>query len=105
MPTKREKSGDLIVITDFPETSNWIEGRAGQYGFCAKVYDNGSDFGIDDGRVSKLSVYTIEGEFPFQVGKTIVNYDRGWDTRPKKEHKELFNALMKKLEATPKRFE
>jgi len=104
MTTKREKSGDLIVITNFPATSNWIDGSAGQYKFSAKVFDNGSVYGIDDGRVSKLTVYSTGGEFPFQVGNTIVNYDRGWDVRPKQEHKELFKALMKKLEATPKRF-
>ena len=104
MTTKRAKEGELIVITDFPETSNWIEGKVGQYEFCAKVYDNGSNFGIDEGRVSKLQIYAKAGEFPNQVGKTIVNYDRGWDVRPKKEHKELFKALMKTLEATPKRF-
>ena len=39
----------------------------------AKVFENPSRFGINSGRVSKLSL----GE------KFIVNYDRGWDVKPR----------------------
>ena len=42
--------------------------------YWAKVYDEGSEFGIDEGRISKLTI-KIDG-------KTVVNYDRGWDIEP-----------------------
>ena len=41
--------------------------------FC-KAYDEGSEFGIDDGRISKLSIYIDNA--------LVVNYDRGWDIEP-----------------------
>ena len=101
---KREKSGLLVEITDFDDKNNWVSGTVGELEFEAKVYNVGSVFGINDGRVSKLHIYTLSGkEFPFQTGKDIVCYDRGWDKKPSKEFKPHFDALMKALEATPKR--
>ena len=44
------------------------------YSFSAKVYDRASGFGINNGRVSKLTVW--------RDGQEIMNYDRGWDVRP-----------------------
>ena len=60
----------------------WREGTIGipkTYGggiahYWAKVYDEGSEFGIDGGRISKLMI-KINGE-------TVVSYDRGWDIKP-----------------------
>jgi hypothetical protein len=60
----------------------WKEGTIGipkEYGggiahYWAKVYDEGSEFGIDGGRISKLMI-KIDG-------RTVVNYDRGWDIEP-----------------------
>lgn len=48
-----------------------------RYRYEAKVYDEGSRFGIDGGRVSKLHV-TIGGV-------TVAAYDRGWDVYPDQE--------------------
>ena len=42
--------------------------------YWAKVYDEGSEYGINEGRISKLLI-TIGG-------KTVANYDRGWDIKP-----------------------
>ena len=42
--------------------------------YWAKVYDEGSEYGINEGRISKLLI-TIGGE-------TVANYDRGWDIEP-----------------------
>ena len=47
--------------------------------YWAKVYDEGSEFGIDGGRISKLMI-TIDK-------KTVVNYDRGWDIKPDENDK------------------
>ena len=41
----------------------------------AKVFENPSRFGINSGRVSKLSLRRGE--------KFVVNYDRGWDVKPR----------------------
>jgi len=45
------------------------------------VYDEGSEYGIDGGRVSKLEIR--------QDGKTVVNYDRGWDIEPEDQNAQL----------------
>ena len=38
-----------------------------------KVYDTGSQYGINEGRISKLWLRGPEGE---------ASYDRGWDIKP-----------------------
>ena len=63
----------------------WHEGALKVYGtnyrYWAKVYDEGSEYGIDGGRVSKLMIK--EGD------KIVVNYDRGWDIKPTDEYAQL----------------
>ena len=44
------------------------------YQWCAKVYDEPSEFGINNGRVSKLEIRRGD--------TTVLNYDRGWDIKP-----------------------
>lgn len=39
-----------------------------------KQYETGSQFGIDGGRISKLTLK--------RDGKVVANYDRGWDVEP-----------------------
>ena len=39
--------------------------------YCAKVYDVGSIYGIEEGRISKLTLT--------QNGRKVYNYDRGLD--------------------------
>lgn len=53
------------------DSNNWKGGKYGPYKFTAKVYDSGSRFGINNGRVSKLMVT--------YRGKIVFNYDRGID--------------------------
>lgn len=47
----------------------------------AKVYDVGSEYGLNGGRVSKLGVHV---EYPCTriVKKWLAHYDRDWDTEP-----------------------
>jgi len=56
----------------------WKEGTLRVYGssfrYWAKVYDEGSEWGIEGGRVSKLEIK--------RDGETVCNYDRGWDIEP-----------------------
>lgn len=59
-------------IKDFHLQGN-VTGHDG-YTFRAKVYDVGSEHGIDGGRISKLQIH--------RDGKEVANYDRGWSTKP-----------------------
>ena len=56
----------------------WYEGCIGVHSsifhFCVKVYQRGSQYGIDGGRISKLMLK--------RNGKMVANYDRGWDINP-----------------------
>ena len=57
--------------------------------YWAKVYDTGSEYGIDGGRISKLRI---------DIDKLpVVNYDRGWDIEPEtKEAKLALQLCMEK---------
>ena len=44
------------------------------YHYWMKVYDEGSEFGFDGGKISKLMLK--------RDGKIVANYDRGWDVQP-----------------------
>lgn len=56
----------------------WKEGVIGFegkiYRYQAKVYDEPSQFGICEGRISKCCI-SRDGEW-------VANYDRGWDMKP-----------------------
>ncbi len=78
----------------------WTKGKAfcnGRvYDFVVKHYDEPSDYGIDNGRISKLWLR--------EVGKmeSLLNYDRGWERgytpntpRPDKANiMEIYKALL-----------
>lgn len=56
-----------------------------------KVYDNGSEFGINEGRISKLWLAANE--------KQIAHYDRGWDVLPTcKAAEDALAILLKRYE-------
>lgn len=64
-------------------TDGWHEGtigipkKDGGYKvahYWVKAYDEGSAYGINEGKISKLQI-TIDGE-------TVASYDRGWDLKP-----------------------
>lgn len=61
----------------------WSEGmiRAASgmvYEYQVKHYEEGSQFGINGGRVSKLWI-AAKGKVSRE---TVVSYDRGWDVKP-----------------------
>ena len=49
----------------------WDEGTLSGCQYWVKHFENGSEYGIDRGRISKLSIR--------RDGKEIYNYDRGLD--------------------------
>ena len=82
-------------ITSKAKESGWIDGKIDEFRFQAKVYDIGSKFGINSGRVSKLAIWD-------QQRHSVINYDRGWDVKPDSvEQKDILRALLKYLEALP----
>lgn len=67
----------------------FISGEVGPFKFSAKVFVMPSEYGIDGGRISKLSIFGADG-FP-----PVVRYDRGWDIMPKTEEaREALEALI-----------
>jgi hypothetical protein len=72
---RRNALSRRVCITRESETDHWISGRVDGYTFHAKVYDVGSDYGIDQGRISKLEVK--------HKGEQVMYYDRGWVEIPK----------------------
>lgn len=92
-------------FTQFNKGDNWCKGTVGDFLFEAKSFDNGSQFGIDGGRVSKLVIKRKDtlGSADYFTG-VVVNYDRSWDVKPTKEFKAEYDAVMELLETAPKRF-
>ena len=93
-------------FTQFDSRSNLVKGKVNQYTFEAKLFDEGSTSGINNGRVSKLAIFdeVIRQEKQDFFASCIVNYYRGWDIKPKKENKPYFDKVMELLENSPKRF-
>jgi hypothetical protein len=62
----------------------WKEGAlkvgGSWFHYWIKVYDEPSQFGIDNGRISKLMLK--------RKGEVVCNYDRGWDIHPVDEDTE-----------------
>lgn len=81
----------------------WREGMIEGYHFQAAVYDEPSVYGIDEGRISKLMVWS-ERVWQQTGGAdwgTITNYDRSWDIEPEAQHKNMIDALIFYLENLP----
>lgn len=55
--------------------------------YWVKHYQNPSQFGIDGGRISKLTL-KIKGE-------VVCHYDRGWDIKPTCEAAEIALKILK----------
>lgn len=54
----------------------WYEGVVDGYYVHARVFDEPSKFGINDGRISALMVVPRKGDGLLHA---LANYDRGWD--------------------------
>ena len=58
------------------------------YRYWVKNYEEGSQFGIDGGRISKLMIK--------RGGEIVCNYDRGWDVEAVDEDTEFALAILLK---------
>jgi hypothetical protein len=95
---KQTTNTPAATFTTFDKSSNWVTGKCGDWKFEAKLYDDGSVFGINDGRVSKLEIKDAKGI-------TVLNYDRGWDVENDEVTNPYFTAIMELLEKSPRRFD
>jgi len=58
--------------------------------YWVKYFEEGSEFGIEGGRISKLMIRRED--------ITIASYERGWDVEPKDEDAKIaFQILMSKF--------
>jgi len=94
----------IYVIKKNQSKDGWIFGTINGFRFQAKVYDEGSVYGINEGRVSKLMIWdeAKHQETKNIIAASILNYDRGWDKKPKKaaDH-HILTALVAYLESLP----
>ena len=69
----------------------WKEGvlkvRNSVFKFSVKHFDEGSQYGIENGRISKLMLK--------RDGVTVCNYDRGWDILPVDDDTEISLEILK----------
>ena len=70
----------------------WREGslkvHESVFHYWMKQYDEGSQYGINEGRISKLMLK--------RNGETVCNYDRGWDMEPADENTATALAILMK---------
>ena len=68
----------------------WKEGSIKVNGeifhYWMKQYNEGSQFGIEGGRISKLMLK--------RNGEIVCNYDRGWDVEPADENTKLAAEIL-----------
>ena len=68
----------------------WKQGKIDGCEYWVKRYNESSIYGINEGRISKLTVK--------RDGREIINYDRGWDLEPKTDaDRAVLEAILKKF--------
>lgn len=95
-----------MQILEAHDQNGWItaiiEGRWVQ----AKVYDKPSMYGINEGRVSKLSIGKTDTRDPTRnfFDQMDYNYDRGLDFKRRTLPVAVLRKIVASLEALPKRW-
>lgn len=94
-----------LVISDDRHDTGWITCVIAGRWVQAKVYDEPSTFGVNDGRVSKLCIDKSAMRDPEQnfFAQMDYNYDRGLDFSNLSE--EDVNVIVETLEKLPKQGE
>ena len=95
---KRQFAKNVYLDCIKVQTDNWAKGEASigkkLFYFEIKHFDEPSQFGIQNGRISKLHIT----EFRYIKGDEIA-YDRGWCSHWRKAPKEMqavYRAILKK---------
>ena len=71
--------------------TDWKIEKEGPFEASILSFDEPSEYGIDNGRISKL--YIVERT---RTLKVVCNYVRGWDVKPSKEVKEFYDKIIRK---------
>lgn len=67
----------------------WSNGTINGYDYWVKHFEEDSEFGIDGGRISKLTIRK-NGQ-----ARNLCSYDRGWDVQPADEVKAVYDQLIR----------
>ena len=96
-----ERQMKLLQTMTVQMDGRWLRGIIDGYEFFALVFQIGSKYGINEGRISKLTV-RHKLESLTEVSRYIINYDRGWDVKPEtEEHKLILDTLVEYFENLP----
>lgn len=92
----KANSTDKPIIKVTRIEDGWINGmvtyKKMNSKFYAKTFIEKSHFGINNGCISKLSIVFNP------TNSLIVNYDRGWDIKPKSEYaKKVYRAVLREF--------
>ena len=90
-----ERLLELMRSMTIKPVNNWFVGTIGNgYSFQAKVTEEDSAWGIDNGRIIKLFI-TKPPEGDSRGGEEIVSYERGWNLYPENypEYEDLIDCL------------
>lgn len=69
-----------------PGEGKGMTGKATICHYWVKSYEEPSEYGIDEGRISKLEIRIH--------GKIVCRYDRGWDIEPSGRESEIALAIL-----------
>lgn len=99
-PTADNSEDTFEISSDTRQIDNWIRAvmtwDGVRYKVTAKLFDEESVFGIDNGRISKLTVRSEKDD------EEIINYDRGWDKYPRDQKLlSMLKRLIKELNELP----
>lgn len=93
-----------MKILDPHDSTGWITAIIADRWVQAKVYDEPSDYGVNNGRVSKLSIGKTSERRPGPFFEQMIyHYDRGLDFNDGLTADQL-NEILAELEALPKYF-
>ena len=96
-----ERQMQLLESMTVQMDGRWLRGTIDGYEFFALVFQKGSKYGINEGRISKLAVRR-KLESLTDVSRYIINYDRGWDIEPEtEEYKLILDTLVEYFENLP----
>lgn len=80
-----------VTVNKNPDSA-WVTGECNNlYHYEAKVFLEPSEYGINEGRVSKLFIKDLHG-------REVVIYDRGWVIKPSVQVYEVFRAIYREME-------
>ena len=86
-----DKLNEIIFISRVED--NLVIGFYNEYKVQIKLFSKDSKYGINEGRISTLIVYSPETNVDY------ISYDRGWDVEPKTtEMKTLLENILKATE-------